>query len=221
MRKAWPSFMDRRVKERLIGATILVVLMVLIVPELLSGPKRPMAAPSPAGAAEPVRNVTVDLATSKAMPAGEITASAASSPAEAPAGAAADEGGRAAEPGTPPPTITTLHAQQPAAVLENDATSPKSSKATAKTGVPRDTPPASGVHHNWAVQIGSFASYANAEKLERQLKAQSFSAFISSTGAGRKLRYRVRVGPMADRAAAEREAARLRKKGHSGSAIAL
>ena len=31
--------MDRRVKERLIGATILVALIVLIVPELLSGPK--------------------------------------------------------------------------------------------------------------------------------------------------------------------------------------
>ena len=33
--------MDRRVKERLIGASILVVLIVLIVPELLSGPKPP------------------------------------------------------------------------------------------------------------------------------------------------------------------------------------
>ena len=32
--------MDRRVKERLVGATILVVLIVLIVPELLSGPDR-------------------------------------------------------------------------------------------------------------------------------------------------------------------------------------
>ena len=36
--------MDRRVKERLIGATILVALIVLIVPELLSGPKRPRVA---------------------------------------------------------------------------------------------------------------------------------------------------------------------------------
>ena len=58
--------MDRRVKERLIGATILVVLIVLIVPELLSGPKRPRAAAG--GVSLPVRSrsVSVDLATSKA-----------------------------------------------------------------------------------------------------------------------------------------------------------
>ena len=64
--------MDRRVKERLVGASILVVLIVLIVPELLSGPAprgaavQPAGATPPAHAPEPVRNVTVDLATSKA-----------------------------------------------------------------------------------------------------------------------------------------------------------
>ena len=36
--------MDRRVKERLIGASILVALVVLVVPELLSGPKPTAAA---------------------------------------------------------------------------------------------------------------------------------------------------------------------------------
>src|SRR5271169_5795364 len=58
--------MDRRVKERLIGASILVAIVVLVVPELLSGPK--IGAPPPAPNAitpEPIRNVTVDLATSK------------------------------------------------------------------------------------------------------------------------------------------------------------
>ena len=62
------AVMDRRVKERLIGASILVALVVLVVPELLSGPK-PKAAPAPtlpAAAPEPIRNVTVDLTTSKA-----------------------------------------------------------------------------------------------------------------------------------------------------------
>ncbi|MDP9088177.1 MAG: hypothetical protein M3O26_05495, partial [Pseudomonadota bacterium] len=62
--------MERRVKERLIGASILVALIVLVVPELLSGPK-PAARPAtpemlPATAPEPTRSVTVDLATSKA-----------------------------------------------------------------------------------------------------------------------------------------------------------
>ena len=57
--------MDRRVKERLIGASILVVLIVLIVPELLSGPAPAPVAPRPLSTAGPVRSVTVDLATSQ------------------------------------------------------------------------------------------------------------------------------------------------------------
>src|SRR5271155_3839793 len=58
--------MDRRVKERLIGASILVALVVLVVPELLSGPQPAAPAPLVQVAPEATRNVTVDLATSKA-----------------------------------------------------------------------------------------------------------------------------------------------------------
>src|SRR3981189_856664 len=78
--------MDRRVKERLVGASILVVLIGLIVPELLSAPPGPAPAPVgarlPVSAPEPVRNVTVDLATSKAPkpPEAEAAASSAQPP---------------------------------------------------------------------------------------------------------------------------------------------
>ena len=51
--------MDRRVKERLIGATILVVLIVLIVPELLSGPKRPPPRRAALSLPVPTRSVSV------------------------------------------------------------------------------------------------------------------------------------------------------------------
>ena len=59
--------MDRRVKERLVGASILAVLVVLIVPELLSGPApgTSPAAKAASGPPDPIRNVTIDLATSK------------------------------------------------------------------------------------------------------------------------------------------------------------
>ncbi|HEY6928012.1 MAG TPA: SPOR domain-containing protein [Steroidobacteraceae bacterium] len=55
-------------KERLTGAIILVVLIVLLVPELLSGPSRPepaaqAAAPSPSSSEDPpLRSYTIDLA---------------------------------------------------------------------------------------------------------------------------------------------------------------
>lgn len=238
--------MDRRLKERLVGASILVAIFVLIVPELLSGPKRsglPQA--SATGPVEPVRNVTVDLATSKTAPADEIpaAASAVSSPADtpppvdapprsdalpaAPAMPAAapgdmrfDQERRAAlerSPAPGPPTIATLKAQQPASpTVENEATPPKS---VVRQPVPREPAAVPTSHHGWAVQLGSFASSVNAQKLVRQLKAQDPSAYLSPTGRGGSLRYRVRIGPLADRNTAERVVSRLRKAGHSASLI--
>jgi DedD protein len=71
----------------------------------------------------------------------------------------------------------------------------------------------------WAVQLGSFASHANADKLVHQLKAQGFSVYVVSGGSGPHLRYRVRIGPMADRGAATQALAKLKAVGQSGSLV--
>src|SRR5258708_18449241 len=110
------SSMDRRVKERLVGASILVVLILLIVPELLSGPPGPAPAPVgarlPVSAPEPVRNVTVDLATSKAPepPEAEAAASSAQEPELRSGEAASAVAGADPSPGTG----TDAHAGPPA-----------------------------------------------------------------------------------------------------------
>jgi len=272
--------MDRRVKERLIGATILVVLIVLIVPELLSGPKArtPAQPPSAAGPAEVVRNVTVDLATSKATPAENIAAentsadnaaaSAASLPPEGTSAIGAAVSGEAAPgnaaPGNAasgdprsgdataageaptaesaetaagasgltkhanrmpgPPTIATLKAQQPAhsapAELESEPSAPRSTPSASKPGNGGAGAPAGASNHHWAVQLGSFASRANAERLVLRLKPRDGSLYVSSSGKGASLRYRVRIGPLADRDAAERMVAKLKKEGQPASLIA-
>ena len=52
-------------KERLTGAIILVALIVLLVPELLTGPVRSATAPQPAATSaeeSPLRSYTIDLA---------------------------------------------------------------------------------------------------------------------------------------------------------------
>jgi DedD protein len=245
--------MDRRVKERLVGASILVVLIVLIVPELLSGPAADRAAPRlPVGAPEPVRNVTVDLATSK-PPEPVIEPAPASSQgahgdSENPA-SDASTGGSASAPGaanaaSAPGAPTAAKAMTagavtaagaanavgsansgaasgdaagdarvssaPSAPLETAAPSPTSKTGTAKLAT-------SG--HGWAVQLGSFASRANADKLVRQVRAQGFGVYVLSGGSGTAARYRVRVGPMADRNAAVQAAAKLKSSGHVGSLV--
>jgi DedD protein len=191
--------MDRRVKERLVGASILVAIIVLIVPELLSGPTpTPVTAKPPVSTPEPVRNVTVDLAPSKApTPAAEPAARPPEAPGGMPVGGAASSG--AASSG-----------DAPSVRLETATPRPTSAAAAAKPTT------ASGA---WAVQLGSFASRDNADKLLRQLRAQGFSVFMSSGGSGPSLRYRVRIGPMADRGAAAQEVAKLKSLGHAATIV--
>ena len=263
--------MDRRLKKRLVGATILMALIVLIVPELLSGPKArvtPVPPSSGAGPVEAVRNVTVDLATSKATQAentpaenalahstaasaaspsvGSATATGAPHSGDAASGSAAS--GDAADPGTPPtaepapgkaaagapvpsrtnrapgsPTIATLRAQQPARSaepeLEGEPSIPKSAPRASNAGNGNETAPASASNHHWAVQLGSFASRANAEKLVRRRKPHDAAIYMSPSGKGASARYRVRIGPLADRDAAERVVAKLKKEGQSASLV--
>jgi len=216
--------MDRRIKERLIGATILVALIVLIVPELLSGPKPAPVPPLAAGLPGSTRNVSVNLATSKATPepqaadaasaaAGEIPATGAASAGAASAGAASAGGASAG--GASAATVTTLRAQEPAAPLETSVSSPKSGQERTPAGVSSEAL-AQG-HHGWSIQLGSFASKANAEKLLHELPGSGF--YVSSSGSGPSLRYRVRMGPLADRSAAARAVTKLKAEGHAATIV--
>jgi DedD protein len=201
--------MDRRVKERLVGASILVAIIVLIVPELLSGPTpNPVIAKPPVSTPEPVRNVTVDLAPSKApTPAAEPVARPPEAPGGMPAGGAASSG--AASSGAAPSGAASS-GDAPPVRLETATPRPTSAAAAAKPTTASSA---------WAVQLGSFASRDNADKLLRQLRAQGLSVFMSSGGSGPSLRYRVRIGPMADRGAAAQEVAKLKSLGHAATIV--
>jgi DedD protein len=215
--------MDRRLKERLVGATILVALIVLIVPELLSGPKRPGLPPLAAGLpAAPSRSVVVDLATSKATAEPESGAASQAAPAEAPNNTdAAEESTHtaSAEPAAPSaPSVATLKAQNAApAPLETPASPPKSASAGPRSAAPAE---ATAVpRHAWAVQLGSFASKANADRLAHRLQASGGSFYVVAGGSGSALRYRVRMGPLTDRGAAERALVKLKAQGHSATIV--
>jgi len=223
--------MDRRVKERLIGASILVVLIVLVVPELLSGPKSvvPSATPAaifPASAPEPTRNVTVDLATSKAPANSDVEPAeaakggeAAPTPAPSTDGSSSTAVSTSTAPTSTAPTSTAPASTAPTSAAPASAAPAPDAAATAKP-VETAAPPPISTRAAWAVQLGSFASRTNADNLSRQLKGQGFSVYVLSGGSGASVRYRVRVGPLADRDSAERTAAKLKSIGHASSLVA-
>jgi DedD protein len=231
--------MDRRLKERLLGATILVALIVIVVPELLSGPKHPALPPLAAGLpTTSTRSVSVDLKTSKttAEPDDGAASQAASAGApnqapEAPASASSAANGASnatsaaapsADAGEPAaasaPSVATLRAQNGAQTpLETPASPPKSSATATHSSGTAGT--STAARHGWAVQLGSFASRANAERLVHRLQASGGSFYVLPGGSGAALRYRVRMGPLVDRAAAEHAMAKLKAQGHPATIV--
>jgi len=200
------------VKERLTGAIILVALIVLLVPELLTGPVG-SATRSQAVASSiegpPLRSYTIKLADEARL----RDASAHSGPeqpaplppAPAPAAAATPAPPAAQEPGsTPTPS--------PAAAAPAAHAGPGAGAAAAVQ------PGSAETSGGYLVQLGSFGSRANAERLAKKVRAQGFAVSVSQGSPGRL--YRVRVGPAHDRAAAGELAQQLRAHGHSGAIVA-
>lgn len=185
--------MDRRVKERLIGASILVALIVLVVPELLSGPQSVAPAHAQLPAAGPDSHRVIEIQVPSAKP---PAASSESNLSTTPAASAAEPPVAA-----PAPAPASASARAPPAPVETS------------------TPPPISATRAWAVQLGSFESRDNAENLQRKLKTQGFQVYTSVGGSGSAPRYRVRIGPLADRESAEKTAARLKALGHVSSIV--
>lgn len=177
--------MEVRVRERLIGALVLVAVVVLLVPAILKG-RAPAPAPAPG---QQMRRVEVPVG-NEAVPPREQAASPAAEPQLPPA--APRPVGKPPEPAPAakaPPEPTTASAAPPAS---------ERSAATDSA---------------WAVQVAAYASRDKANQLVAELQKRRYAAFVLEYRASGKVLYRVRVGPEQDRQRAEEIAARLTKDG--------
>jgi DedD protein len=196
---------DALVKERLTGAIILVLLIVLLVPEFLKGPIRtaPRAAAATAEDA-PLRSYTINLADdAHARGASTAAPSGPQAPAPLPAVPAASD--------PQPDALPTEKPQSP-----TPAAKPPAAPSATRPAAPAAAPAEGGA--GWVVQLGSFASRPNAERLAHQVKAQGFPVSVSQYPTGRHL-FRVRVGPVADHGAAAQLQEKLHAAGHSGAIV--
>jgi len=220
--------MDSRAKQRLTGAVILVALFVLLVPELLTGPRVPDT-PDGAPTDEGMHRYTIDLDASapRSQPDNAATQAPVMLPPvtdnRAQPGEAAAPAPAATEPAAPATAARAEPQKTPVPSQPVPAQSAPTQPAPAQSAVtqaPTQAPPAAA-RGSFAVQLGTFGSRENADKLVRDMSAKGFAAFIAPyTKEGHEL-YRVRVGPTRDRAAAEALAAQLRRVGQSGSIVPI
>lgn len=228
--------MDSRLKQRLIGATVLIVLAIIFVPMLFEDeagslsdnaipPKpdfefnskvTPLDEPIPAPPAPAPAPASVPPPISEAPPEPETftpPAEAPTAPAQEPAASAALE---------PPPEVPVPapaeapvdESSPPPAEIPAAAQPPQSSHAAAGTTPPEATPQDPALAQAWVVQMGSFSNEQNALKLRDQLRAKGYTAFVEMVdgAAGKGKVARVRVGPEEDRARAEMIRDKLQKE---------
>jgi cell division septation protein DedD len=173
-----------QLKERLTGAAILVVVVVLLVPEMFRG--RPAgvterSAAGPEGAL--VRTYNIDLRDSPAA----LPPAVAQQPATAVQPAAAAPPAAAAAPIVTAPTAVALPA-------------PAAAPAAAPAVAPPAARQADAAVSGWTVQVGSFTRRDFAERMVKQVRSRGFT--VEAVGPDDRGLYRVRSAPMAERAAA-------------------
>ena len=203
--------MERALKERIIGAVVLVVFVVLVVPIFLDGPPDDAEIVSqsvllPGQEEQKTQTVVLDRDRTEPVPAATQPAPAEQTRSEpAPEQPAAERPKPAAEQReeAPPPV---------AEPVEEPATEPEPRRAAPEPAVASTT----GM---WAVQLGSFSNKENAERLASDLRKQGYAAFISEVSTGSGQMHRVRIGPQKDRPSAEQMADRLAKVGHNGKVV--
>jgi DedD protein len=243
--------MDSALKQRLIGAAVLVALAVIFLPMLLKGPgpaepdaaQIPLDAPAAPDAQFETRELP--LVTPSAVPEGGVTGLGSRPPADpadpnavvtidqtdaaAPRVDALPENDAALaaiDPATGQPAVAdpTVGAPSGANALPTDpATSvePVAAEA-APTGAATTPLPVATAGGKYAVNVGSFSNLDNARALADRLRAQGLALTSESVDVGGKPAMRLRVGPYAERTLAE--AARLRVEavtGGSATVIAL
>jgi DedD protein len=196
--------MDEQVKARLIGATVLVAVIVILVPAVLSGPKRDATGPAAPDGKRATRTYTIDL--------GGAVAS----------GARLEQAPQAAAPVREAPRLPTVEppgiATEPVADLPDEAPAAPSPPAKSTTlpaepvpqPVPRTVAAAPAAKGTWSVQVGAFGSADSARRLVADLRKDGLPAYVAPLSRNGKTLHRVRVGPEPTRAAAEAVAARLK-----------
>ncbi|WP_022964203.1 SPOR domain-containing protein [Halopseudomonas pelagia] len=187
--------MDDKLKQRLIGALVLVVAAVVFLPMLLSGqdetvsvevqaPQQPEMSSQPIAPAAPIE-----------LPEPEPVA------------------------GIPETEVIPMLVEEGLSEAPAVVTPPEPATATP---APEPTPAPTAGQGDWVIQLGSFSAAANADGFKEKLVEQGYNAYTVAATADGKAITRVYVGPVLDRASANRLRDELeRRQGAKGFVVAF
>ncbi len=185
--------MDRALRERIIGAAVLVVFAVLVVPVFLDGPgddaemiSESVTLPGQNNQERKQQTIVLDRDRTEPVP-------------------------TAATPAPAEQKMPAPEKEKPAPVVQKKQATPAAT--TSNTAATEST---TGM---WAVQLGSFSNQENAERLATDLRKQGYAAFLSQLKTDSGALHRVRIGPQKDRESAESVAAKLSGAGHNGQVV--
>jgi DedD protein len=196
--------MERALKERIIGAVVLVVFVVLVVPIFLDGPPESGEIIServllPGQEGQDIKTVVLDRERSEPVPSANNAT-------------VIDEA-----------KVVVVEEPEISVPIPAPVEKEKAPAQTEQQSAPEPAPATQGQAASttgmWAVQLGSFSSKENAERLAAELRKQGYAAFLSQLNTGAGALHRVRIGPQKDRESAEAMAARLLKVGHKGQVV--
>lgn len=197
------ALLDNVFKQRMVGALVLIAVAVIFLPMLFTrqdetrqvhveAPAAPQAPAVPQTQVEPVA-----VPEQQMLPEEPVVEEQAAPSAQPPSMPIAPAPATQA----PPPVASAPAAPKPA---------PKPAPATAPTAAPAPAPTAAksapagvdanGLSVSWSVQLASMSNRANADNLQKTLRAQGYNAYIRTAGGVN----RVFVGPLIERAEADR-----------------
>lgn len=197
----------RRARHRLIGAAVLVLVGVVGFTLMFDTQPRPIAV-----------DIPIDIPSRNSAPAAKAAGLAATAPAPSSESAPAARG-------TPVAAADSLGAREevvesrPADKHVGKAPEKSGNKADAKAGDRTTTDkPATG-NERIMVQVGAFADVERAREVRLKLERAGFKTYTNVVETPQGKRIRVRMGPFATKAEAEKAAARARALGLSASLL--
>jgi DedD protein len=187
--------MDRALIERMVGAVVLVLLLVVVAPALLDGRRASDREINESAADGSIRTEVIVL--------------------NAPLG-----GSEVSQPVSGDEPVKSAVKPTRVAVSKSAPVAKKEPAPVVEQKISSRADPTRQIE-GYAVQIGSFGKKANADQFAAGLSGEGYAVFVMQAKTATGTVYRVNAGPRSTRGAAEKLAAVIRKSGHSAMVVEL